>query len=34
MPTAIDSAMKSFNRVIDEYELSMEGFDHIKMKLI
>ena len=34
MPTAIDSAMKSFNRVLDEYELSMEGFDHIKMKLI
>lgn len=34
MPSAIESAMKDFNRVLDEYELSMEGFDNIKTKLI
>lgn len=34
MPRAIESAMKCFPKVLDEYELSMEGFDAIKSRLI
>lgn len=34
MPRAIESAMRCFPKVLDEYELSMEGFDNIKSRLI
>lgn len=34
MPNAIESAMSDFDRVLEEYELAINGFNNIKKKLI